>query len=251
MKLKSIMITTMALMLIAVVGIVSAQNTPLGASNIDVERSESVNISLYDPFEIPALAGNLTELSITGISQTKSWQGFFGNVTGTITLEDAAGNRFYDWTATEPQGQVYASVNNTISWTTVGCAPMHSDLTYLNTWHSFYVMDNNDYDSINNTYTATSHPEIYVGYTTLNGCPTAYTFVNNASQSADFPSLLLTSDSDSTLIFTSVLENKTTGARSSVTGFDGGLYDFQLLVAEDGSAGNSATTPYYFWVEIN
>jgi hypothetical protein len=128
---------------------------------------------------------------------------------------------------------------------------MHSDGTFSSTWHTFYAMDDLDYDSINNTYNATSHPEIYVGYTTLNGCPTAYTFVSNASQSSDFPALLITSDSNSTLIFTAILEDKTVGVRGSTTGFDGGLYDFQLLVAEDGSEGNSATTPYYFWVEIN
>ena len=242
---------TAMLLLVFSLGVVSAQNTPLGATDIEVDRTTTINLSLYDPESIEALAGNLTQLQITGITQTKSWQGFFGNVTGTITLEDAAGNRFYDWSAAEPQGQVYASVNESITWSSVSCAPMHSDLAFLNTWHSFYAMDNNDYDSINNTYNLTSHPEIYVGYTTLNGCPTAYTFVNNASQSDDFPALLLSSDTESTLIFTAILENKTIGARSSVVGFDGGLYDFQLLVAEDGSAGNTDTTTYYFWVEIN
>jgi hypothetical protein len=71
MKQRTITISTIVLVLVAIVGIVSAQNTPLGATDVTVERTTSVNISNYDPFEVPALAGNLTELSIVGISQTK------------------------------------------------------------------------------------------------------------------------------------------------------------------------------------
>ena len=226
-------------------------NTPLGAQDIVENRSETVNISNYDPESIEAIAGNLTQIHITGITQTKSWQGFFGNVTGTITLEDAAGNRFYDWSAVNPQGQVYASINETISWSTVECAPMHTDNTFLGRWHTVYGMNNSDYDSINNTFNLTSHPEIYVGYETINGCPTTNPFVNSASQQDDFFNLLLTSDSQSTLVFTTILETRETGVRGSKEGFDGGMYDFQLLVAEDGSQGNSDTTTYYFWVEIS
>jgi hypothetical protein len=52
------------------------------------------------------------------------------------------------------------------------------------------------------------------------------------------------------MIFTAILEDKDEGERDGKAGFDGGDYDFQLLVGEDGSNGNSAITPYYFWVEL-
>ena len=249
--MKQRILLAMALVLASAILLVSANTGPLGAESITEDRTETINSSNYIADSVEAIAGNLTQLSITGITQTKSWQGFFGNVSGTITLEDASGNRFYDWTAANPQGQVYATVNSTISWSTVACAPTLTDSTFTTNWHTFYGMNNNDYDSINATFNATSHPTIYVGSTTLTGCPTAHTHVNGASQSDDFPSLLLTSDSASTLIFTAILESREAGVRGSKTGFDGGLYDFQLLVAEDGSQGNTDTTTYFFYVEMS
>lgn len=229
---------------------VFAQNIPLGPTNIDYVQSETSNISLYPAPSINAEAGNITELSITGTSQTKSWQGFYGNVSGTIILEDSQGNRFYDWAAAEPQGEVYASVNQTIDWLTVECAPSITDIAYLSTWQDFYGMNYTSYDTINTTYNRTDHQTFWTGYETLTGCPTAFTYVNNVSQFVDFEGVLLTSDAQSTLIFTAIIEDKDEGERDGKAGFDGGDYDFQLLVGEDGSNGNSAVTPYYFWVEL-
>ena len=257
MNVKMFKIAMLAsLFIIAFGGLVSSNdgfNAPLGAENATVIRSETSNTSLYPAAMVPALAGNLTELNITGVSQTKSWQGFFGNVSGTIILEDSSGMRFYDWSAAEPQGQVYASVNNTISWTSVGCADIEDD-TFRGMWYDYYGMLDTDYDNINITYPYTSHPEFYVGFTTVNGCRTTYTFVDSERQEdpeaeRDFPAVLLTDENDA-LIFTSIIEDRAEGARQGKDGYDGGDYDFQLLVAENGQFGNSDTTPYYFWVEI-
>lgn len=235
--------------LLAATLVFAENNVPLGAETVTHIQSESSNTSLYYPSNISAEAGNLTELTITGVTQTKTWQGYYGNVSGTIILEDAQGNRFYDWGAAEPQGEVYASVNDSITWSDITCANL-SDDTYLSTWNTFYGITDNDYDSINLTYNLTDHDTFYVGTRTQTGCPTTYTFVDDARQFVDFPAVLLTSDSDSTMIFTSILENKTDGVREGIPGFDGGDYDFQLLVAENGQVGNDQTTTYYFWIEI-
>ena len=45
---------------------------------------------------VAAQAGNVTQLTITHIMITKRWQGYYGNVTGTITLDDADNNTMYD-----------------------------------------------------------------------------------------------------------------------------------------------------------
>jgi hypothetical protein len=229
---------------------VFAANVPIGADIVDIVQTETSNTSLYPPPSINAEAGNVTELSIQGVSQTMSWQGFYGNVSGTIVLEDSQGNQFYNWSAAEPQGEVYASINSTIDWLTVNCAPSIDDITFLNFWQDLYGMNYTSYDTINNTYNETDHVTFWTGYTTLDNCPTTYTYVNNVSQFVDFPAVLLSSDANSTLIFTAILEDKDEGERDGKTGFDGGDYDFQLLVAEDGSMGNSVVTPYYFWVEL-
>lgn len=250
MKIKKTLYSILLLAIISLFAAIAiAQNTPLGADNINVVQSEQSNLSLYDPDSVFAEAGNVTELTITGTSVTKSWQGYYGNVTGTIILEDAQGNRFYDWSAAEPQGEIFASVNETITWTTVECAPIDEN-TYRTGWNTYYGILDTDYDDINKTYNVTSHPTFYVGYLALNNCRTTYTFVNSANQNADFPGVLLSSDTNGTLIFTSIIEDRTTGARQGKIGFDGSDHDFQVLVAENGQAGNSALTQYYFWVEL-
>jgi len=224
-------------------------NVPLGVETITYIRSETSNTTLYQPDHFEAIAGNLTEITISGVSPTKSWQGFFGNVSGTLILEDSSGFRFYDWAVAEPQGEVFASVNNTITWTSVECAPIE-DVGYRTEWHDFYGMLDTDYDDLSDTYNETNHGMFQVGFENITGCRTTYTFQNNASQAENFPAVLLTSDDNTTLIFTAILEDNTSGVRDSLAGYDGGLYDFQLLVAENGQLGNTVTTRYYFWIEI-
>ena len=51
---------------------------------------------------VPAQAGNITELMINGFSTTQSWQGFYGNVTGTIQLADADYDFLYNFTPPTP-----------------------------------------------------------------------------------------------------------------------------------------------------
>ena len=236
---------------IVIIPAVSAQlNVPMGAQNITSIRNETINPALYPPESVEAFAGNLTELTITGVSQTKSWQGFFGNVSGTIILEDSAGFRFYDWTAAEPQGQVYASANQSISWTTVNCWDI-DDTPSRWSWYDFYGMNDSDYDNINMTYNLNLHDEFYVGLITIpaDSCRSTYTFVNNQSQTDDFPAVLLADENDA-LIFTAILEDRAIGERQGKAGYDGGDYDFQLLVAERGRFGDTDTTTYYFWIEI-
>lgn len=247
-KTKISMIAILAIMLVSSAIVFAEQNEPLGAETVTVEKTEASNGTLYPAASVDAEAGNVTELTITGVTQTKTWQGYYGNVSGTIILEDAQGNRFYDWSAAEPQGEVYASVNDTITWSAATCANITDD-TYLSAWNTYYGITDSDYDSINLTYNATDHPTFYVGTIEQTTCPTTYTFVNSARQSGDFPAVLLTDDADA-LIFTSIIENKTDGTREGIAGFDNGDYDFQLLVAENGQVGNDAVTPYYFWVEI-
>src|SRR4030042_6405258 len=61
-----------------------------------------------------AIAGNITSMDVTGFSVTQSWQGYFGNVTGVITLEDNSGNVMYNWSEASPEGEIYASTNDTL-----------------------------------------------------------------------------------------------------------------------------------------
>ena len=44
-----------------------------------------------------AQAGNVTQLDLSGKQVTSHWAGFYGNVSGSMTLEDSTGNVFYNW----------------------------------------------------------------------------------------------------------------------------------------------------------
>ena len=100
---------------------------PFGASvtNLSSERAISDNATGID-----AIAGNVTELSISGFSTTQSWQGYFGNVSGTIQLADNGDNVMYNWSLASPEGEIYASTNDSIVWSYVQCLNFDSDGTY-------------------------------------------------------------------------------------------------------------------------
>ncbi|HLD55637.1 MAG TPA: hypothetical protein VJB35_05240, partial [Candidatus Nanoarchaeia archaeon] len=70
---------------------------------------------------VAAIAGNVTEINIVGFSTTQSWQGYFGNVSGTLQLADGSDNVMYNWSLASPEGEIYASVNNSINWVGTQC----------------------------------------------------------------------------------------------------------------------------------
>ena len=75
-----------------------------------------------DPAQsIQAQAGNVTEVNIHGYSPTQSWQGYFGNITGTIQLADANDNVMYNWSLASPQGEIYSSTSSSLDWTQIQC----------------------------------------------------------------------------------------------------------------------------------
>src|SRR3990167_1096282 len=53
---------------------------------------------------VNAQAGNVTELNIFGYSITQTWQGYFGNVSGTIILADANDKVMYNWSLASSEG---------------------------------------------------------------------------------------------------------------------------------------------------
>jgi hypothetical protein len=219
---------------------------------------------------VDAYAGNVSQLTIFGRSQTKHWQGYWGEITGIITLDDAQNWTMYDWPNDEPKGEIYATINQTApDWTTVQCfnySGVEADpaLTANNTvyWESFYNMTFNDVDGIDETFnmtleTATStHPEFDVGeFTITTGtCPSTYTHINDVWQEEDFSEVLL-QDQFGVLIFTTIIENKDIGINDPVIGYNSADHDFQMLVAEDGTSRvggerNQAITTYYFYVDL-
>jgi hypothetical protein len=241
---------------------------PLGPNYIQEINSTRMSNASYGPKPWIAEAGNITELLINATSPSRSWAGYFGNITGQIVLQDVNNNTLYDWQNLEPQGEIYASTNNSVNWPTIRCFNHTSDegsgdstdrfvQTDINatTENARYGIENTAPDAINATFNRTTHVQFNIGTITIptNTCYVTWTYVNNVSQSTDFQEMLLTDGNPyNALLFMTFIENNDINNETDTFGFDGRDHDFQMLVAEDGHPGASEdlTTTYYFWTEI-
>lgn len=248
-------ILVLSLLLSLSAGFAFAASTPEGPTTLDIE-STSRRTAVASP-TLDALAGNVTQLTIEGLTVTQSWQGYYGNVTGTITLDDASNNTMYDWTLASPEGEVYAATS-TIDWSSenVKCY----DYNYSQVGDSSYVtltelesslnLNTDDIDGIDETFLeAQTYESFYVGEYQINNasmaCPTTQTYNGSETKDgSDFQEVILYDNSTDVQVYTAILEE------TEPTGFNDLPWDFQMLVAEDGHNGDTGTTTYYFYVEL-
>ena len=220
---------------IIVIGM-TTQAQPQGPTSVQEGPSERYQGSA--PYAIDAQAGNVTELSIHATSISRFWAGYYGNITGTIVLANANNDSLYEWDATSPQGQIYASRNDSLQWSLVVCA---NDTLIVQ--EELDMNMGNSPERINLTFQYQSHPGFWVGSNeiTANNCKSTNLFDDNGFQTNAFFQILL--QEGQSAIYTTIIDPETIG-------FDGNPYDFQMIVPEDGSQGNTETTTYYFYVEI-
>src|SRR3989338_8967812 len=74
--------------------------------------------------QVSAQGGNTTELLINATQSLDRWQGFFGNISGRVVLEDANNYSMYTWSETDTNvaGEVYAATQTVSAWSQVYCA---------------------------------------------------------------------------------------------------------------------------------
>src|SRR3989338_8064271 len=101
---------------------------PQGPTNI--ARGSSERAPSNAPTQVQAEAGNVTSLQIVATKITSRWQGFYGNITGNITLSDSSSNSMYNWMETAPRGEIYA-VNSSATpvWGEVFCFNFTNNLS--------------------------------------------------------------------------------------------------------------------------
>ena len=68
---------------------------PLGPSTFTIGASSTQNATAYPAGQQNAYAGNITQLTLFATSVTKHWQGYWGEITGTIVLDDAQNFTLY------------------------------------------------------------------------------------------------------------------------------------------------------------
>jgi len=232
------------IIVVLLLGVLVAWNVmalPTGPSFINQVSSSSYPVNTAS--NISAIAGNVTELDFQSDSVTNTWQGYYGNISGSIKLGDANNNTLYDWTTASPNGEIYATRSGTTpTWGTIACAnSTHVDVEDA----AIGVNQLVDQDSINRTFlTTTPFDTFFVGNLNINSTQNCYAVnLHNESglPSSNFQEVLL--HDGTSLVYAAVI-------KQDAVGFDGNTHDFQMIVGEDGHNGDSTPTPYYFYVEL-
>jgi hypothetical protein len=188
--------------------------------------------------------GTITILTLDARQQDYKWKAYVGNVTGSLSLDDASTATIYDWTLASISGEVYVTRASSVNWGNVSCA----NTTVIANEDTFMGVASSVQDSINKTFNATVHKSFLVGAKNITNstCRAIATYVSDAKQTineaAKFQEVLLRDDISSSLIYTTLIDNDQTSYDGSST------YDFQLIVAENESA--STPTTYFFYVEL-
>jgi hypothetical protein len=208
-----------------------------GATSLGFVDSSRANFGDNSLESLEAQAGNVTQVDISGQSITTHWAGFFGNISGNITLQDASGNTFYDWaTLGTPKGEVFASTDNAVSWAGIGCASPEE----LSAIDALLGIDSSDGDGINQTYTSTVFPAFNVSSVEISGCNSTNAYSSGSKDITAYYQILLT-DTEGDPVYTTLIND-------SATSFTGSGADFQLLVGEPDTVG---TTTIYFYIELD
>ena len=211
-------------------------------SGANVSEESSSSLKPDEPTSVQAIAGNVSQINLFGYSTTRSWQGYYGNVSGALRLGNSAGDVMYNWSVVSPRGQVYASVSDFIDWSSIQCFDMsESDLL-----EEDFNIGPQDVDGVNETFNLQDHDLFYTNQIEFGEGQCYNTRLFDNSGVGVFQQVLLADglySEGASVVFTSLLTQ-------GVVGFDGGIYDFQMLVLEDGHGTNQDTTPYYFWVEL-
>lgn len=206
---------------------VAAQVTPDGAS---VAPGDPETKSTLTPESVAAQGGNITPVDLAGETQTQNWQGFYGNVSGNLTLQDSDGDELYNWPVSNLSGEVFASLNSTFDWTTVaGVTDCQTD----------EVITGIGNDRVNETYFPNSSVSFSVAGTSITDACQTFTFVSSAAQSTDFEAIILNATTANNTAYA-------TRINASSPSFDGGLNDYQLIVPA-----NQTVLTYFFYVEFN
>lgn len=217
-----------------------AMAAPTAPLTLNEGTSETRDLSGLASQTVNAQGGNVTQVNIDALTITQSWQGYFGNITGTITLDDASNNTFYNWSLATSSGEVYATRAATPTWSGTACATNANRTTE----ETALGQTGADGDSVTATFNTTDHPAFAVGADSiaLDSCYSTNAFSGGSHDTSRFHQVLL-SDGAGNIVYSTIIDG-------DQTGFDSETYDFQLLVGEDEHSGSEGPTTYYFWVEL-
>ncbi len=280
--------TTQKFVTLAVAVFLIIFSTLVVVQAIDPESPDAVNVTASRTASYPTgdvLNYSRAYIHVANISHaqpTLKWVGYVGNISGTIALKDSSAYKLFDWSTSTISGELYATKEASASgqfnggipeWANVICA----NQSMINDEGKIYNHTVTDGDAYNQTFKTSGFTlgEFYAGETLLNDtlvagplgssagreCHGINLYVSSSrpaeSGTADWAEVVLTDltfedeDGDSDwgprfqydLIYAGILENATVG-------YDGGEYDFQLMLPQSGLEGSQSTVAFYFYIEL-
>lgn len=222
--LAAIMVASVFAM--AMPGIVSA--LPQGAT---VTAGTEERATVVSPGNDTTEGGNLTQVDLDVDSMTERWAGYYGNVTGNISLGDGTDD-IYQWTWTPyDEGEVIASTAGSgISWD----ALENGAATDVDTQWGFSSGSDQAEDAFADFTTFT------IGDQTMTDCPAEDTNGAGAFKTAIVKdNTTVTAKTD--LLFVCPIDND--GAT-----FNNEVHDFEMIVPTKDAI--DQTEQYYFYVEL-
>ena len=254
---------------------VSVFVSALPAGSRTMTRTSESTWPTWDSDNTTAIAGNVTELIFNGSTVTRTYQGYFGNITGMIVLGNSQNQTLYDWAIASPQGEVYAIRSSVVpSWGSVTCA---ADWELRAEDSALGVTEAIDEDAVNRTFviggapdqvarfgnSSLVHPQFWVANQSIaaNNCPLAVMYNSSAMPSPYFKEVLLSdnvnmnaSNSTGFVIYTAIIAH-TLNPFAESDGFDQRNHDFEMIVGENGHGADTGataqTSTYWFYLELD
>lgn len=173
------------------------------------------------------LAGHVHTADVDSNMSTSRWAGLLGSVTGNIILGDGSNNELFSW-AGSAGNLVYASTAAAPVWASIADAAV-GQMPALLTGGS-------DSDNYTSTFVGGSES---IGSNLYSVSSDYATTLSSAASVWKTYSLWDTTD----LIWAGkVVEDGTS--------YSGSTVDYQMILPEDGTAGDTAATAYNLWVEL-
>ncbi len=202
--------------------------------------------------------GYIHEMNFNESQQTPRWKAYVGNITGELSIGDGTYS-LYDWPLTTVVGELFAtrytgtvgslrqgaSVGTPI-WANVACATQAAVINETSKLNHNATLD---VDAMSRTFKQLgTFTNFRVGDKSVdtNNCYGAFLNQGGADQSTDWQQVVLEDSGDSAnhdVMYAVQLENATAG-------FNNGLYDYQILLPENGAEGDQDNTAYYFYIEL-
>lgn len=182
-----------------------------------------------------AQGGYIAEFNLSVTQQTTKWQGYYGNMTTGITLDDNNDFTMYSWTNATPAGEVYA--------TTLGTLPVWTDFTSnadLGALDAAYGFVSGESDNTANTFSLTNHDVFHLAGTEINA-----SVGQCAMTTGSWETVILWDGNGvnaSDYLFVGIIRDNTASYKGASD-----TCDYQMIIPENPSSGK---TTYHFYAEI-